>query len=89
MLPPLSPAAVVGRAGAAYPALLALGAACDQADWLDRAARWLAAQDPDTADAMIGDLCATAVAEWRLQHAALWQRVRIRSRFIRATKRCG
>jgi hypothetical protein len=87
MPPALPPAVVEVRAGISYPAVLALGAASERADWIERAARWMIDQDPTLADAMIDDLRATALAEWRLQHAALWQWVRFRARFIRAAHR--
>ena len=89
-LPPataLAPATMMARASVSYPAVLALGSAIDRGDWIERAARWMIDQDPVLADAMIDDLRATAIADWRLQQAALWQRVRFRTRFMRAAHR--
>ncbi|KQR82205.1 hypothetical protein [Sphingomonas sp. Leaf343] len=47
-------------------------------------ARFFATQDRAAADAVIGALIAEAVANWLLDDATFWQRVRFRSRQLRA-----
>lgn len=56
-------------------------------DWLDRTATWFAGQDMSYGDTLIEQLCAAAVSAWRLEEAAMWQRIRFRSRFMRAASR--
>ncbi|MCU6454240.1 hypothetical protein LPN01_09130 [Sphingomonas sp. A2-49] len=52
---------------------------------LEAAARRFAAMDRLEADAAIDAHVATAIREWRVADATLWQRVRFRSRMIRST----
>ncbi len=50
-------------------------------------AKFFATQDQAAADAVIGALIAEAVADWLLDDATFWQRVRFRSRQLRARTR--
>ena len=87
MLPAPPPVAVVARASAPYPNLLPPDVAADQCAWIEQTARWLAEQQSADGDELVERLCSAAIGEWRLHHAALWQRARFRARFIRATSR--
>ena len=88
MMPPVPPpVAIVARTSAACPDLLPPDLAAEQADWIERTARWLAGQQSAIADEIADGQSSAAIAEWRLYHAALWHRVRYRARFIRAVGR--
>lgn len=54
---------------------------------LERIAMDFAAMDAAAAEALIDSLAAQAIAHWRLDDATAWQRVKFRSRMIRATRR--
>lgn len=44
-----------------------------------------AGQDEEASDAMLDMLTGDAIKEWRLQDATFWQRVKFRSRMLRAS----
>lgn len=54
---------------------------------LERLAIEFAAMDAAVAEASIDSLAAQAIARWRLDDATAWQRVKFRSRMIRAARR--
>ena len=54
---------------------------------LERLATEFATMDAVAAETLIDSLAAQAIAHWRLDDATIWQRVKFRSRIIRATRR--
>lgn len=54
---------------------------------LERLATEFATMDAVAAETLIDSLAAQAIAQWRLADATSWQRVKFRSRIIRATRR--
>ena len=54
---------------------------------LDLMARRFADQDAGSAEPAIDDYIGQAVADWRIVDATFWQRVKFRSRLIRAMAR--
>lgn len=52
---------------------------------VDAAANALARRDPAEVEALIARLSGEAISRWRLDDATFWQRVKFRTRLIRAS----
>lgn len=60
----------------------------EQIAWVDIMAAQCAQADEDLVEAVISGRIAGALLGWRLDDATLWQRVRLRTRFLRK-QRCA
>jgi len=56
----------------------------EQRDRFDEISSEFASGDAEASDAMLDLLTGDAIKEWRLQDATFWQRVKFRSRMLRA-----
>ena len=57
----------------------------EQRDRFDEISAEFAAEDPEASDALLDLLTGDAIKERRLQDATFWQRVKFRSRMLRAS----
>jgi len=58
----------------------------EQRDRFDEISGEFAAEDAEASDAMLDLLTGDAIKEWRMQDATFWQRVKFRSRMLRAVE---
>jgi hypothetical protein len=58
----------------------------EQRDHFDEISGEFAGEDAEASDAMLDQLTGDAIKEWRLQDATFWQRVKFRSRMLRAVE---
>lgn len=63
-------------------------AGTDQSIWIGEIAAKLCLESPEVVETFLADRVAAELAHWRLDHAVLWQRVRLRIRLILKQRLC-